>query len=768
MTKRKKRVRKKKAPRKNKKSKKTSFSKKESSGPIFTQIESPFKGLSSPELKKILDEIGSSSETKLEEALKRLDAILKEYDPILLISIISNYGLSIGAGDDGIHSRKNHIEIEQSYVELLQAKLLQLDESELGTKPVEPKIVQMTIELLKKINFSFSFSRMKGELKEKDESERAITLVQEYIRGHTQGVRNWGYHSQVLNISKELYCYFDNKLLNEVGYCATEIIDVFNFILKECEKRLTLRFNNIRKLFSIKDPKKMIHSYHKLIGLGFEKAEEFISKIDLQKVKRKELQAMILSHYDLSLSDINFFEHENISSNLNIDKEHVKKILDQFSFSFGALKSKNEEYFFLDNPIWIKPIIKIDSTYFCPVPQLFFSFIFPVMDEIIGKIFKDSLKNRRAKFLEKKIEEIVKRRFPSSLTISGLKWNYEGKRYETDLITFIDSHAIIIEAKSHKITNKALRGTPERMIKHIQQIIVEPANQSWRLQQKLIKLKNNINTTDELLKKLPVDINSIYKFIRISVSLEDFATLQSNLGTIDKTSWLPDDFHPCPTMNLANFETLFDFLEHPVQIVHYLTRRQEIETEFKIRGDEIDYMGFYKDTLFNLGYPIGESPSMMSIVGMSKDIDHYYDSRDQGIHIIKPSPKISPMFAEIFKELENRGKHRWSEIGTILNCFSPDIQFDLEKAVQRYKKIVQKSWQHEGHKNIIIAYPLYNSNFALAIVLYKDGNAQKKQNFIDNAALSAFEKKDINKCIVIAINIDHPELAYHFIGLLEP
>ncbi len=45
---------------------------------------------------------------------------------------------------------------------------------------------------------------------------------------------------------------------------------------------------------------------------------------------------------------------------------------------------------------------------------------------------------------------------------------------------------------------------------------------------------------------------------------------------------------------------------------------------------------------------------------------------------------------------------------------------------------------------------------------------KKKQNFIDHAAITAFENKHVNKCVVIAKNIDHTELAYHFIGLLEP
>ncbi len=37
------------------------------------------------------------------------------------------------------------------------------------------------------------------------------------------------------------------------------------------------------------------------------------------------------------------------------------------------------------------------------------------------------------------------------------------------------------------------------------------------------------------------------------------------------------------------------------------------------------------------------------------------------------------MFSEIFNELEDRGKHRWTEIGTILNRFHQKTQLKLEK-----------------------------------------------------------------------------------------
>ncbi len=768
MTKKHKKRMKKKKTRKKKNQKKALPFSHNKIGPEYIQFESPFKDFSFSEQKKNLDEISKTNEKNLRNSLSDLDSILKEYDPIQIISTVASYGLTIGVNDDGVHRDRKKIPVEQSFVEFLQAKILQLDLEEFGKKPADPNIIQSIMDLLNNIHSSFNFSRLDPELIEKDEKEQTISFIQELVRGYTHVVRNWGSHIQVVNISKELYGFFDNQLYEKIGYTATNIIDVFELMLSEAEKRLTSRFDSIRELFTIKNKEELVCAYHKKIGLGEDECKKFISRIDITKLKLKELQYLILSHYDLFIQEFYFFEPKNIANHLKIEEKTVEKILNDFSYSIGDLKNKNQDYFFLDNPVWLKPVIKFDSQYFCPIPQLFFSFILQIMDGVIEKVSKDALKIRRSKFLENKIEEIVKRRFPNALTIKGLKWKYNEKKYETDLITFIDSFALIIEAKSHKITYPALRGAPDRMKRHIKEVIVKPAEQSYRLMKKINELKNQSNPVDELLKKLPVNIKSIRKIVRLSVSLENFATLQSNLKMIKSTGWwLPEEFHSCTTMNLADFQILFDYLDHPVQIIHYLIRRQEIEEENNIQGTELDFIGLYKDTLFNLGNLSEEKPSMISIFGMSKDIDHYYDSLDAGIKIKKPVPQISPMFARIFKQLEKRRIPRWTEIGILLNYFSPDLQANLEKAVKRYEKIVQKSWMYEGHKNMIVVKPPKNTICALAIVLYKDGNTDKKKIFMEHAASLAFENDNVKKCIVIAKNIDHPELAYHSIGLFE-
>ena len=84
----------------------------------------------------------------------------------------------------------------------------------------------------------------------------------------------------------------------------------------------------------------------------------------------------------------------------------------------------------------------------------------------------------------------------------------------------------------------------------------------------------------------------------------------------------------------------------------------------------------------------------------------------------------------IFEQLEKRHTPRCTEIGVILNRFSPEDQRQLTKMVEKIKKIVRKNWMKEGHKNIAIVTPPRASEYALCYVVYNDYNTEKRNDFI--------------------------------------
>ena len=248
-----------------------------------------------------------------------------------------------------------------------------------------------------------------------------------------------------------------------------------------------------------------------------------------------------------------------------------------------------------------------------------------------------------------------------------------------------------------------MRGAPDRIKKHFKEIYIDPSVQSFRFAEKIKELIENPDTNDPLIDKLPIDISKINKVIRVSVSLEDFATLQTNLKLFEDTGWLPDGYESCPSTNLADFETIFDLLEHPVQILHYLERRSIIQKQYNLMGDELDYLGLYLSTFLALGnFSDYATDHVINISGMSDSIDSYYQAKDAGVSIQKPKPKTSKLFTEIFKQLEKRSTPRWTEIGCILNMYVPEDQIQLSNMIKSLSKRVHHTWQQVGHKNMIM------------------------------------------------------------------
>jgi len=740
--------------------------KDKSIAPVFQVMQHPFANLSDDERKQLIKDIAENSEKVYLESVTKIKDILTDYDPIILLSILASYGLTVPVGDEGLKKKDSELEIKQAHLELCQAFALQINPNNLKRGPFGPDIVREVWETIPSLMQAHNFRKISEQKDDATDDEKAVNLVQQSIRGNTQMVRNWGYFSQVKQISQEIYEPFDDPINDKYGFTASNVIELFKYLINEIEERNSTKFQELRKLYQIKDKRELVYKYHELIGQQKEDAERFISEVEIDSLSRKNLFSMLVSHYDLRLPDNYMFSVNDISNDLGFDETTSRSILDVFSHSFGDLEEYDTEYIHLSNPIWIRPLIKIEEDkYFCVIPQLFFSFVIPSLEGLIEDIDKDKLSARRSRYLEDKVAEIIHRRFPESNTVSGIKWMHNGIEYETDLITFIDSHALIVEAKSGKITEPALRGAPDRLKRHVKEILVDPNIQSKRLKERLIELINNTELDDDLREKLPTDLSKIHKVIRVSVSLEDFAMLQANVSQLKDTGWLPDDFEPCPTMNIADFETLFDFLEHPVHIIHYLQRRQELEGEIHFMGDELDLMGLYIDTLFNIGDVV---PGVDFIISeMSAPLDAYYNSKDAGIAIPKPKPKISPLFSEIFNQLEQRKSQRWTEIGVILNRFSPDDQQQLIKMINKLKKNVRENWNVEGHENMAVFMPPKASEYALVFLVYNNNNAHRRNEFIEEAAMHGLEPEHVTKCIVIAKNMDKDDMAYHFIGLFQ-
>ena len=734
--------------------------------PTFQAFLNPFEGLSDDQRRQEIEEIAKRSDVNYQEALSDLSAILRQSDPLLLLSHMSCYGLSTSVDETaGVTMLDSDCEISPFHVEILQALSLQIEPRELSDKPIGPDVQMHAWNQVKTLCDAHNFRRLDPSVADLPDDEKAVGLAQEMVRGATQTVRNWGYSSQVKRITRELYRPFDTQLLDARGFTCLDVINVFEAMVDEVESRQTAYVRSLAGVFesSGTDKRRLVESYHELLNHGKDKTEQFIEYANEQKMPLDGVRAMVIAHYGLRLPGVYTFHAAGLAESLDLDEDRVSAILDQYALGWGALSGNKTEHLHLSNPVWKKPLVELgDGEYFCALPGSFFSFVIPCMEAVLSP-FATAVSDRRAEYLESKVAEIVERRFPSSNIKKNFKWVEDGTTYETDLIAFIDSFALVIECKSGKVTPPASRGAPDRLRKHIQDLLIDPNLQSSRLKTRIEFLSSNPTAADPILQEIGYDLTKVHNVVRVSVCLEDLWTMQSSLKQLEDTDWLPPDFVPCPTMNLADFETVFDVLEHPVQVLHYLMKREAFETSVSYLADEFDLLGLYLTTLLDIGDI--EPDVELSLAGMSAPLDTYYISLDAGVTLPKPRPAISPLFASIFSQLEQRHPARWTEIGVALNMFSPDDQNRIMKMLATLAKRVHRNWRTPRHKNMLIRIPSKASSYALAYVMVKDGNVGDRRHFMEHAAAIALKSEHIQTVIVVVKNIDGEDVAYDTIAL---
>ena len=90
------------------------------------------------------------------------------------------------------------------------------------------------------------------------------------------------------------------------------------------------------------------------------------------------------------------------------------------------------------------------------------------------------------------------------------------------------------------------------------------------------------------------------------------------------------------------------------------------------------------------------------------------------------------------------------------------------KMLGKLEKRVHNNWRIPEHENVLIRIPSKASSYALAYVMFKNGNAGQRRDFMEHAAATAMEHDHVQTVIVIGRNIDRDDAAYHSIALFGP
>jgi hypothetical protein len=743
---------------------------KRSSAQTFVRVPHPFARIPHGALIDAFVKAGHSYADQFDRALSQLQALLASVDPMHVLSTLAGSSLFAGVDKSGtMHKRDESSSILQHHVELAQALALRLAEGQLTLVPARPDQIQQTSDLLLSVSKTFDGKRYSQVVHAQSQEEQAITLVQEHLRLNTHCVRNWGYFKPVVWILKELYAPLDSYFEEEVGLSATWLIHVFERLVTNVELGMNRHLGRLRPALQAGDLREVAVAYCEAFPQVKTRPEDLAEFFLTNAMSIESARLLCLTHATLFLPSLFVFSVDDVSEMAQVDRLALSQALPKLSLSFGDLSEHTPEHLFLDNPVWTKPLIRLDEDEYCAfLPQTFFSFGFRILDGLLDRSqpARRACQRRRADFLECEAERLIRLAFPNCLLGRNVVWEDGGTEYETDLVAGIDSYLIVVEAKSGAISWPALRGAPERAKRHIEELFIEPARQSERLATKLEGLISDGNENTVLRSLLPFDATHVREVVRLSVSLEDLASIQTNLTGLRETGWLPPDLQFPATMSLADLQVILDVLSSVPEKLHYLVRRAELEQNMRYMGDEIDLLGLYLTTAFNFAVlEFGDDAILLT--GMSRPIDDYYEARDRGIEGKKPHIRSTKWWGDIRHQIERHAPTRWSEAAVMLLNVSYEDQQKLEKRFNKIAKQVRKSKRQPSYIDSVTLLPSVHRRDAFAVMAFRDRDRDKRHQKMENLASTVFDKSHVDRCLVVGVNVDRSEYPYSLLGVFD-
>lgn len=756
----------KKKPRKPQKAKSNS-----ARGPFM--VGHPMNGLSSDIRRQFVLESVANSKVKFAELLPKLLESVSRFDPLHSIALMSVYGLMATAerqdkaGNKGWRPR-----IQQGHVEYLQALCLRHPLDLENRHFPEPPDIQNYFDWVPELFEASQLIRHPGVAAEGEDQKvfqnrLAIAGVQEFIRAHTSVVRNWGYFKSVTRISRALFERIDEPFSRIFGLKLTKVVDIFESLVRRQEDRINDHRHKIHATFARKSSQgAMVDAFFAAYPEFHGELDDFRARLTAPGVSKQETFGRILAVTDRLVAQLLIIDCEELGPQHDVDPKVLGTFLNWLSLGLGDLDEEDPEALFLDNPVWLRPLVYFNHTsYFCALPQSLMSFVFPIVDELIQPYpdLAKKLSLARASFLEDEVAILFEKGLPGAQLSRGFKWREGSQQFESDLVVRYDTTILLVEAKSGKVSWPALRGAPARMIEHIRSLIVDPSDQSGKLALRLQEDIERMRRGETTQLRFPVPMEGVTCVVRLSVTLHDFATLQSVPGMLAEAGILQNKYPLAPCMSLADLEIVLDLFDEPCVRLHYLRRRAELLFKINAVGDELDMLGFYLDTSLDVGAMNKESSTFL-LPGYSKRVDRYYTQIDEGIRMPKPQPNTSAWFKRLCEQLFQRNRPGWSEIACALLSVSPTDQRLIERRVRKISaKIKIGKLPKDGH-DVIFSIPPAGVKQALVFQV-KRGDEVGYGADSQNIARQSFETPYVEKSIVIVIDALSEELAYLSAGL---
>jgi len=315
---------------------------------------------------QIIKSIGEKAQKDFEEKYPLIEEWFKKYDALYLLSFCSRYFTAVPEGIDLEVTGK--IIFHHHYLEIMQAFALRQERS-FSTKPLLDDAEKIKNEMQSIGNaMKFRYLNIPENLK----IEEVFThKLRTEMMLHTAAIRNWAYPHQISKVVNEIAFLLKNDFEELYKINPVKLFKTLFIISEERNELLNNHIDSIRRVINLTNYKEIMHTYHKEFKFNGKITDERVEESWTHVGKNLEkLKIMLISHSDLLLEKVYSFSikhFENLYGE-KANKKDIEAILDKLSYNFKDLTKNNPEYFILDNPVHLRPFIKIEKgTYYSSI-----------------------------------------------------------------------------------------------------------------------------------------------------------------------------------------------------------------------------------------------------------------------------------------------------------------------------------------------------------------------------------------------------------------
>ena len=640
-----------------------------------------FASLNQEELSAVYRKVAENAGETFQREYFRIGEWFRRYDALYLLSYCAYYFLSHPEGVDP--ESKGWLDFYPHYLEVLQAFAL--------TQPRCTSFKSLCqeagdlLKLMQTVGDAALYRNVDDPARLSDEEKWQQTVLYK-IRHQTMAVRNWAYPQHMLRVIHALGDTVSQDFLESHHVDLVQFVDSLFRLAQLVDDRVNQHRDKVRKFFSQHDHHAVVSSYVK--SFPDESDCDADALFDLAGRQLKSLKAMLIHRSDMKLPDAMIFTLDDVANayGKDVDKQALKGLLEKISIGFGDLGGLNMEHVMLDNPVWKRPFIQVNQEiYFSPILGCLVHYVPLLFDHLISldSTLERKFLRRKAQYLEDELESLFKESFPDGKLYRGSIWDDgAGSRGENDLTVVIGCVAIVVEAKSGRISPSANRGGVLRLKSTVRDLVDKPAEQAHRFISVLREAQGTRTFATKDGSENCIDISQVRYFVPLTVTLEQFGLVNNVRDLVESGISERALSDLAPVVGLTDLMVIFDVLDLQSERVHYLARRREIEIRARWHGSELDLIAFYLQYAFNIDEAEFSGETIFFSIS-SKQLDPYFFGHFLGVAVDKPQLALTPWWRDIIKRLEYRRPEHWLEMTLLLLNFPYLLQQKFERAARK-------------------------------------------------------------------------------------